>query len=235
MTYEMIPEPWLNSADVWEALLDGMPYCAMLRNLGRLAAAGLVAAQGQATALLAARLVDNRRIARAKVSPVTLLSTLLAFRRNHEVPAISAALETAFYASLGNVPAAGRRIGLILDGSAPIASTVLAMLATRNEGSASLLPACVSREDRLDTVMTAVDSVRPHLDTYPDSEVLVVISGRGGWIAPSRLTNVPAVMVAPHATDAAPTEAANPAMLTIVGFDASVPRAIAEFAGFECS
>src|SRR5207237_4567079 len=88
LSYEMIPERWLGTADVWEALLDTMPYCAMLRNLGRLTAAGLIAPQGEATALVAARLVDTRRIARAKANPVTLLSTLLDHRKNHGVPAI---------------------------------------------------------------------------------------------------------------------------------------------------
>ena len=231
LTYEMIPERWLASADVWESLLDTMPYCAMLRNLGRLTAAGLVAAQGEATALVAARLVDHRRIARAKASPVTLLNTLLAYRKNHDVPAIAAALETALYVALANVPAAGRHMGVALDGAAPIASAILGMLGAHGEVAATILPACISREQRLDAVMAAMQWVRPHLDGYPDVEAMVVITGQRGWVGPPRPAGIPLVVLAPNATEAEFANGDDPSMLQIVGFDSSVPRAIAEFVG----
>jgi 60 kDa SS-A/Ro ribonucleoprotein len=220
LTHEMVPERWLASADVWEALLDGMPYCAMLRNLGRLTAAGLIAPQGAATALVAARLVDQRRIARAKISPVTVLNTLLDFRQSHDIPAISAGLETALYASLANVPPGGRRFGVACDGAAPVASAILAMLAARGEDSATM---------RLDTVMAAVQSARPHLDSYAGVEALVVVTGESGWTGPVRPEGLPLVIVAPNATGPSPTYADDPSVLQVVGFDATVPRAIAGF------
>ncbi len=234
LTYEMIPERWLANADVWEALLDGMPYCAMLRNVGKLTAAGVIAPQGEATALVAARLVDHRRIERAKVSPVAVLNTLLAYRKNYNVPAISSALETALYASLANVPVTGRHTGFALDGSAPVSSAVLALLAARNEAAAIILPPCVSREDRLDAVLAAIESARPNLDAFPTAEAMVVVSGRSGWIGPVRRAGMPLVIVAPNAAEAEFTEADDPSLLRIVGFDASVPRVIAEFVRSAC-
>src|SRR5205085_9896032 len=126
------------------------------------------------------RLVDHRRIARAKADPVTLLNTLLAYRKNYDVPAISAALETALYASFANVQPVGRRVAVALDGAAPVASAIMAMLAVRPETSATLLPACVSREDRLEAVIAAVQSATPHLDSFPDVEALVAITGQSG-------------------------------------------------------
>jgi 60 kDa SS-A/Ro ribonucleoprotein len=216
LTYEMVPERWLAFADIWEALLDNMPYCAMLRNLGKLTSAGLITSQGESTALVAARLVDNRRIARAKANPVTLLDTLVAFRQKHDVPAISSALETAFYASFANLNPLGRRTGIALDSAAAAASTIVAMW--------------MSREKRLDTVTSSVRSAQPHLDTWPDVDGLVVVLGQNGWIKPPRPSGLPLVVVAPNAAQPEFVHD-DPDMLQIVGFDATVPRAIQEFVG----
>lgn len=229
LTHEMIPERWLGSAEVWEVLLDTMPYCAMLRNLGKLTAAGLIAPQGEATALVAARLVDHRRIARAKANPVTLLSTLLDYRKGLGAPAICAALETAYYASFANVKPAGCHVGLRLDASAPIASTVMAMLAARTEASATILPDCVAKEDRLDAVMAAVQSAQAHPNIYPGVAALVAVTGDGKWTAEGRRTGVPLVIIAPNATEPPIANPSDPAMLQVVGFDATVPAVVAEF------
>jgi 60 kDa SS-A/Ro ribonucleoprotein len=213
LTHDMIPERWLGSAEVWEVLLDTMPYCAMLRNLGKLTAAGLIAPQGEATALVAARLVDHRRIARAKANPVTLLSTLLDYRKSQNVPAISAALETAYYASFANVRPAGRHMTVQLDSAAPMASTVMAMLAVRTELSATILPDCVAKDDRVDAVMAAVQSA--------DAGSLLRVAVEG---------NRPAeVIIAANATEPPIASAGDPFLLQVVGFDATVPAAVAEF------
>jgi 60 kDa SS-A/Ro ribonucleoprotein len=229
LTHEMIPERWLGSAEVWEALLETMTYCAMLRNLGKLTAAGLIAPQGEATALVAARLVDHRRIARAKANPVTLLSTLLDYRKNQDVPAISAALETAYYASFANVQPAGRHVGLRLDAAAPMASTVMAMLAVRTEPSATILPDCVAKEDRVDAVMAAVQSAQAHADAYPQVEALVAVTGDGRWPLEARPAGMPLVIIAPNATEPPIANPGDPSVLQVVGFDATVPRVVAEF------
>jgi 60 kDa SS-A/Ro ribonucleoprotein len=228
LTHEMIPDRWLGAADVWEALLDTMPYCAMLRNLGRLTAAGLIAPQGEVTALVAARLVDHRRIVRAKANPVTLLSTLLEYRQSHGVPAICAALETAFYASFTNMKPAGGHVALRLDGGALIASTVMAMLVARTEPSATILPDCVAKQDRLDTVMAAVQSAPAHSGGCPDGAALVAVTGDGRWTAEARPAGIPLVMIAPNAKEP-PVANPTPSMLQVVGFDATVPAVVADF------
>src|SRR6516162_5311169 len=40
---EAVPTQWLNEALVWEALLEGMPMTAMIRNLGKMTSLGLLA------------------------------------------------------------------------------------------------------------------------------------------------------------------------------------------------
>ena len=220
---------WLTSAAVWEALLDAMPYCALLRNLGKLTASGLIAPQGEITALVAARLVDHRRIARAKVSPVTLLKALLSFRQKHNVPAITAGLEAAFHASFSSVSASGSRLGLVLDGQATVPSALMAMLMARTEPSATNLSTTITRDDRFDAVLKAVKPLQPHLDRCPDVEALVVVLGQAGWTPPVLKAGIPLVMVLPDTAQADPAFADDPAVLQIVGFDETVPRAIAAF------
>ena len=42
LTHEMLPTEWKNDPGVWEALLPQMPQMALLRNLGKLTAVGLL-------------------------------------------------------------------------------------------------------------------------------------------------------------------------------------------------
>jgi 60 kDa SS-A/Ro ribonucleoprotein len=160
LTHEMIPSQWKNSASVWEALLESMPYTALVRNLGKLTAVGLLSPQSPATALAVARLIDRKRIANSRVHPIAVLAALLTYRQGHGekgdlrwVPVVSIidALDQAFYLAFDNVEASGRRIYLAIDASgsmqgstcvgmpylsAAIASAALAMLFARTE------PAC---------------------------------------------------------------------------------------------
>jgi 60 kDa SS-A/Ro ribonucleoprotein len=126
LTHEMIPSAWKNSARVWEALLESMPYMPMVRHLGKLSAVGLVQPQSPAAALVVARLIDRKRVANSRVHPVALLAALLAYKqgRGHKgglewapVASIIDALDEAFYLTFDNVEATGKRIYLALDAS----------------------------------------------------------------------------------------------------------------------
>lgn len=157
LTHEMLPGVWLRSPQVWEALLESMPYTALVRNLGRMSAVGLLVPGSAATARVAARLTDPGRIRRARVHPVALLAALLTYRdgagqrgrlRWSPVGDIVDALDTAFYAAFRSLPASGKRLYLALDASgsmqfapcagmafvsAAMASAALAMAVARTE------------------------------------------------------------------------------------------------------
>jgi 60 kDa SS-A/Ro ribonucleoprotein len=157
LTHEMIPSEWKNSARVWEALLESMPYMALVRHLGKLTAVGLLQPQGPATALVVARLIDRKRIANSRVHPIALLAALLTYKqgRGHKgdlewVPVASVidALDEAFYVAFANVEPTGKRIYLALDASgsmqgstcqgmpyltAAMASAALALVFARRE------------------------------------------------------------------------------------------------------
>ncbi|HEV2686941.1 MAG TPA: TROVE domain-containing protein [Bryobacteraceae bacterium] len=126
LTQEMIPSEWKNSARVWEALLDSMPYLAMVRNLGKLTAVGLLQPQSAAAALVVARLTDRKRVANSRVHPIALLAALLIYKQGHgekgglkwtPVASVIDSLDEAFYLAFDNVEPSGKRIYLALDAS----------------------------------------------------------------------------------------------------------------------
>lgn len=157
LTHEMIPSEWKNSARVWEALLDSMPYTALLRNLGKLTAVGLLRPQTAATALVVARLADRKRVANSRVHPVAVLAALLVYKQGRgyrgglewaPVASVIDALDEAFYTAFDNAEPTGLRIYLALDASgsmqgsacvgmpfvsAAMASAALAMVFARRE------------------------------------------------------------------------------------------------------
>ncbi|HYL34292.1 MAG TPA: TROVE domain-containing protein [Bryobacteraceae bacterium] len=162
LTHEMIPSAWKNSARVWEALLDSMPYLALVRNLGKLTAVGLLAPQSPATALAVARLIDRKRVANSGVHPIALLSALLTYRQGRGVKGhlqrapvanVIDALDQAFYLAFDNIEPSGKRIYLALDASgsmqqatclglphvsAAMASAAFAMVFARTEPHCTL-------------------------------------------------------------------------------------------------
>jgi 60 kDa SS-A/Ro ribonucleoprotein len=126
LTHEMIPSQWKNSPAVWEALLESMPYKALVRNLGKLTAAGLLRPQSASTALVVARLMDRKRVANSRIHPIALLAALLIYKQGRgekgglqwmPVPNIIDALDEAFYLAFENVEPSGKRMYLALDAS----------------------------------------------------------------------------------------------------------------------
>jgi 60 kDa SS-A/Ro ribonucleoprotein len=121
---EVVPTELLKNPTVWEALLQRMPYEALLRNVATLTKVGVIApnSDGLAQAL---RLLGNAdKLKRSRVHPITVLKALMQYREGHgrrsdatwtPVAALETALEDTFYAAFGNVPVTGKRWGLFLD------------------------------------------------------------------------------------------------------------------------
>ncbi len=128
-THEMLPTAWKNHAEVWEALLENMPQTALIRNLGKMTAVGLLAPGSAAAKKAASALRDPERLARAKVHPIALLSALRVYAQGHgelaarranalgwtPVREIVDALDEAFYLSFDAIEPAGKVHLLALD------------------------------------------------------------------------------------------------------------------------
>ncbi len=125
---EAIPTEKLNSLPVWEALLDRMPMTAMIRNLGKMTSIGLVKPLSAATSVICDRLRNADYLKKSRIHPIAVLMALKVYNQDHgekgsltwnHVPAISAALNDAFYACFGNVRPCNKPllIGLDVSGS----------------------------------------------------------------------------------------------------------------------
>ncbi len=148
LSWEMLPDAALNEAAVWEALLDsGLPQTALMRQLPRLTRLGVLPALGGRTAEVAAQLADADRLGKARVHPVNVLVAQRTYASGHSArgagewtptPAITDALDAAFYAAFGAVRLSGKRTMLAVDVSGSMAAPISGMPITAREASAAL-------------------------------------------------------------------------------------------------
>lgn len=121
---EVIPTEYLNTVEVWEALLEDMPMTAMIRNLATMTRIGLLKPLSPAVGYVVSRLRDREVLRKARIHPLQVLAALTTYsagvgaRGSHSwtpVPQITDALNEAFYFSFENVEPTNKRIMLALD------------------------------------------------------------------------------------------------------------------------
>ncbi len=124
ISWEMIPTEFLGKAQIWETLLPNLPMTALIRNLARMTANGLITPMSDAARIVAERLTDEERIRKARIHPIAVLGALATYRQGHgargklswePVAQVIDALDQAFYLAFGNVTATGKRWLLALD------------------------------------------------------------------------------------------------------------------------
>jgi 60 kDa SS-A/Ro ribonucleoprotein len=136
LTREMLPTELLREALVWEALLEGMPLTALIRNLGVMSGVGLLAPMSEAAKTVAARLSDREALRRARVHPVAVLAALKTYAQGHgmrgkaswtPVPQVVDVLDAAFYLAFAAVEPSRKRTLLALDVSGSMDARILGM------------------------------------------------------------------------------------------------------------
>jgi 60 kDa SS-A/Ro ribonucleoprotein len=127
VSWEMIPDQWINEADVWAALLGkGLPQTALIRQLPRLTRLGL--GVGTTGAAIVAQLGDAEKLKKGRVHPLSMLVAQKTYASGKSergnstwvpVPQIADALDAGFYASVPGVEPAGKRtlVGIDCSGS----------------------------------------------------------------------------------------------------------------------
>lgn len=124
LTHEMIPTEWKNDAGVWEALLQGMPMTAMIRNLAKMTQVGLLAPLGAASQKVVVAFNDVERIRKARIHPIAALSALKVYQQGYgergkltwsPVARIVDALDSLFYQAFETIEPTGKSTMLCLD------------------------------------------------------------------------------------------------------------------------
>ncbi len=180
---EAVPTEWLNDVKVWRALLDRMPVTALIRNLGKLSAAGVLKPLGDGLPLVLSALADTGRIRKARVHPLAILLALKTYAQGRgekgsltwePAPQVIDSLNAAFYTAFANVEPTGKRILLALDVSGSMAGGGIAGTSlTPREGSAAM------------ALMTAATEENYHIVGF------TALDGAHGWSQGAKLTPLP--------------------------------------------
>ncbi|MDA0160571.1 TROVE domain-containing protein [Solirubrobacter ginsenosidimutans] len=119
----VLPE-FLDSQEVWAALLERMPMTALIRNLATLTRVGVIVPGSDGAKHAIAQIGDGERLRKARVHPIAVLAALRTYASGHgvrgkhtwaPVARVVDALDGAFYTAFGNVEPAGKRMLLALD------------------------------------------------------------------------------------------------------------------------
>jgi 60 kDa SS-A/Ro ribonucleoprotein len=153
---ECIPTQFLNEVSVWEALLQKMPMTAMIRNLAKMTAIGLVGPLSAASRKIVERLSDKEALHKARVHPIQVLLALKTYEQGHgdkgsltwsPVQTVVHALDEAFYLAFGNIVPTGKNILYALDISGSMGYEAIAGAnITPREASAALALVMASTE-----------------------------------------------------------------------------------------
>lgn len=129
LPWEAVPSNLLADSGVWDALLHApMPLTALIRNLGRMTANGLLTPLSDATREVIFRLEDTANLLKSRIHPIAVLTALMTYKMDHgirgqltwtHVPRIMDALDDAFYSTFPNAPATNQRwlLGVDISGS----------------------------------------------------------------------------------------------------------------------
>jgi len=129
LTHDMVPTEFKGDAKTWEALLDvGIPYNALIRNLGVMSKNGILKPMGGRTSEVVSQLLDENRIEKSRIHPLAVLFAKSTYASGQGYrgqsswtvnQAVNDALEEVFYKAFGNVEPANKRtlIGLDVSGS----------------------------------------------------------------------------------------------------------------------
>jgi 60 kDa SS-A/Ro ribonucleoprotein len=168
---EAIPTQWLKELEVWDALLQRMPITALVRNLGKMTAIGLVKPFGETARLVVRKLKDEALLKRARIHPLAVLIAQKVYAQGRgekgsltwkPVSKIVDALDAAFYATFQNVEPCGKPVLLALDVSGSMDGSMIA-------GS------CLSAREA-SAAMALVTAA-----TEPDCEIIAFSAGSGGY------------------------------------------------------
>lgn len=186
LTREMIPTEWQKDLAIQEAMLQGMPMGAMIRNLGSMTASGLLKANSACAGLVRRRLVDQIKLNNARVHPIAVLKAAKVYAQGHGFRGklswtpnqrIVDALDEAFYKSFGSVLPTRKRLMLALDVSGSMDGQWIAgldNLITAREASAAM--ALVTARVEPEYVIVAFDT----RGSYHKSSGARSIYGRSG-------------------------------------------------------
>jgi 60 kDa SS-A/Ro ribonucleoprotein len=195
---EHIPSQWLNEAEVWEALLEKMPLTAMVRNLGKMSAIGLLSPLSAASKTVADRLTDGESLRKSRVHPIAILMASKVYAQGRgdkgklswaAVPTINDALDASFYQAFANVVPSGKRTMLCLDISGSMSQPVSGTSLMCSEGSCAM--ALVTARVEPEYHVMAFNNQLTPLNITKSDRLTDALRKTSGWTGGSTDCSVP--------------------------------------------
>jgi 60 kDa SS-A/Ro ribonucleoprotein len=153
LPHECVPNEMKQFPEVWEALLPRMGLTALLRNLAKMTAVGLLGSFGDVEALVVSRLASREALRAARVHPLAVLLALKTYAQGHgergglrwePLQRIVDALDAAFYATFDALEPTRARTLLALDVSGSMATSFIAGMPGMSARAASAAMALVT-------------------------------------------------------------------------------------------
>lgn len=150
MTREQLPTEALATPSAWQAMLPSMPLGAMLRNLGNMTRIGVIKPLSEESAFVAAALMDEAGLKRARLHPYEILVALKVYQSGGgylsdktwtPVQSVVDALNRAFYLSFSFLEPTGKSYLLGVDVSGSMSSS---MIGGRVDGRGLRVPGVIS-------------------------------------------------------------------------------------------
>jgi 60 kDa SS-A/Ro ribonucleoprotein len=166
LTHEMVPSEALRDRAVLEALYERMPLGALVRFLGRLSKAGVLAEGSDVERAIVARLTDRAALVKARLHPMVLLVALRTYAAGRGIEGklswpvsgrVCDALSEAFHLAFANVVPSGKRILLAVDVSGSMGGACVAGSRTLTCAEAAAALALVTLRTEQSALIKAFD------------------------------------------------------------------------------
>jgi 60 kDa SS-A/Ro ribonucleoprotein len=191
LTHEMVLNDFKKDPTVWEALLVNMPITALIRNLGRMSAIGLLKPMSSASKVVCMKLTDATALKYGRVHPLAILVALNTYKNGRGVRGnltwtvnqdIADALDSAFYMAFKAIEPSGKNHLLALDvsgsmgwgeiagmpGISPrVGSAAMAMATARTEPNTHMFGFCSRFRELKISKRMRLDSVLQSISGLP--------------------------------------------------------------------
>jgi len=155
LPHECVPNELKNRPEVWEAMLPHMGQTALIRNLAKMTAVGLLKPMCHATQQIATALTDTAKLFAGRIHPISVLLAMKTYASGRglkgslswlPVREVVDALDEAFYLSFQTIEPTGKRFMLALDISGSMTSAISGTSLQCREAAAAMAMATARSE-----------------------------------------------------------------------------------------
>ncbi|KAI6234105.1 hypothetical protein M3Y99_00844800 [Aphelenchoides fujianensis] len=227
---EHVPTELLNDATVWKALLENMPLIAMIRNLGKLSALGLIDGRDpqneQYVDKVCGDLLNEQKLKKTGVHPMAILLALGVYKAGKSLLGKQTFTSNPRFA---NVKPTGKRFCVALDVSGSMSCQIAGTLLSCREGAIGLALVTHRVEENVEVVAFCGHLTEIHLDkdtTFAQFHDKIYNLSFG-----TTDCSLPMIWAKQNKKefDVFIVNPTDPGMLDVVGFDSSSPQLISEF------